>query len=170
MKFDLQKHKSYIIAGVVLLLVVFVVSFIIFRPSNKEEIVAEETEESKPEQIEVIPTVDASVKVDIEGIDNNTSILLKVENAPKGTEEVEASITYERKESGLDEPVQDGSFQVIEIEDGAGEVEILLGTESSGVKRYHKLIDGKIRVEMKFSGDYGGHEEKVYQGSFELDM
>lgn len=168
MKFDISNiNKSYLIAGSILIVVVIAVTVISLSSSGREEASVNTEPTQEPQKREIVPTVDASVQVDLEGIDNNRSVMLTIENAPDGTEEVEASITYFRVESSVDEPVQDGSFQLVEIENGEGEVEMLLGTESSGVKRYHELSDGEIRVEMLFIGEYG---EQIYQNDFQLDL
>jgi hypothetical protein len=156
-----------VIAGIVVILVIAVVVAISFQSSNNQQATAEEDQQNRPEEPDVIPTVDSSVDVELEGIDNNTTVVVSVSNAPEGTEEVEVSITYDREEAGLDQPVQDGSFQTLEIDDGEGEVEMFLGTESSGNKRFHELTDGEIRVEMKFIGDYG---EQIYQNDFQLEL
>lgn len=169
MKFDLSKiNKSYLIAGIIFVLVIGIVAIVIFSSGAEEEVSAEEEKTAeKPEVMDVIPTVDSSVKVDLEGIANNTKVVVTVENAPEGTEDVEMDMSYERTEKGMEQPVQDGSFHTIDIIKGKGEVEVDLGTCSSGVCRYHNLTDGEIRVQMKFIGSYG---EKIYENVFQLDV
>ncbi len=161
-----EKHKWIVIGGT-LVLVLGVVGVIVAMSGPSDQEMADGSEDGAAAADVPIPTVDASVQVTLEAINNNEDVQIRVENVPEGTEEIEVAISYERNEPESDQPISDGSFDVMEPEDGVAETEIKLGTCSSGVCRYHDLTTGEIRTEMLFTGDYG---EQIYENTFEIEI
>lgn len=162
-----EKNKQLVIGGVIVLVLLVVGGvFAVMRPSTQT---ADETTITDEEMETPIPTVGPDVKVNVEGIDNNRSLLVSVDNVPDGTETIELEVGYMREEADVDGPIADGSFKDLKIDGNRAEAEILLGTESSGVKRYHVLTDGEIRAVLLFKGEYGEFDEQIYEGTFQLD-
>jgi hypothetical protein len=96
---------------------------------------------------EVIPTVSSSVKATITG---NTEAVIKITGIPKGTKEIEYELSYNTESGSIE-----GVFGTIDVKSGDSvEEEIIFGTSSSGVNRYHK-IDGPVKGTFKFTGSYG---------------
>lgn len=160
-----EKNKTIIIAGTVILVLLIIGIMIMFsgKPQQDETDVSDTDEQLD----EPIPTVDPSVEVSLEAINNNQDVVVTVENVPEGTEEIEVEISYEREEPELDSPIADGSFAVMEPEGNRAETEIKLGTCSSGVCRYHTLTTGEIRTVLKFNGEYG---ERLYENTFTIEL
>lgn len=151
-----MKQKNLIIAAVAVLMIIGLVSYIVAGRTSKKTTDAPAVEMDN----EVLPTVDASVKVDLEGRNNNRAIALTISGIPKGTESIEYSLSYQTKGQGLQ-----GIIGTIEAGDDTEKtVTRELGTCSSGTCVYHD-VEGKIKVELKFSGAYG---EKIFDKEFEL--
>ena len=105
----------------------------------------------------MIPTVDSSVKVSIEG---STEATISLSGIPADTKEIEYELSYETKSGSIE-----GVFGKIEVDGSSqAEEEVTFGTCSSGVCRYHE-IDGPINGVFKFSGSYG---ERLLETSFDL--
>lgn len=162
-----EKNKQLVIGGVIVLVLLIVGGLlVVMRPATQT---SDETTMTDDELDTPIPTVGPEVQVNVEGIDNNRSLLVTVENVPDGTETIELEVGYMREEPDVEGPTADGSFKDLKIEGNRAEAEILLGTESSGVKRYHVLTDGEIRAVLLFKGDYGEFDEQIYEGTFQLE-
>lgn len=149
--------KQYVIIGAVLLVLVGVAIFVMTGMGRgKEQANEKETVFEKPTN--VIPTVDSSVMVDIKG---NKDAVITVKGIPAGTEEIEYDLTYDTSTGSVE-----GVFGSIEIsgDEGTVEKDIMFGTESSGVKRYHQ-ITGKVKGTFKFSGEYG---QKLLEKEFSV--
>jgi len=151
----LQKNQ-YIIFGIIIFLLIVVGLFFYMKvkPSGQS---AEKKDSVFEEPTEVIPTVDSSVKVSIEG---STEATISLSGIPAETKEIEYELSYETKSGSIE-----GVFGKIEV-DGSSEAEeeVTFGTCSSGVCRYHE-IDGPINGVFKFSGSYG---ERLLETSFDL--
>lgn len=160
-----EKHKWLVIGGTVA--VVLIIGGVIFafsgNSASEEEATAQEDETAN----EPIPTVDPSVEVTLDSINDGEDVQITVDNVPSGTEEIEVEISYERNEPELDQPINDGSFDVMRPDGNTAETEIKLGTCSSGVCRYHDLTTGEIRTVLLFSGEYG---EQIYENTFEIEI
>lgn len=157
MKDFIAQNKLYlIIAGVVL--VIGVVGFAMTAkkqapPTPTTETAAEE------EMDEPIPTVDASVGVELEAINSKREAQITVTNAPKGTESIDVEMSYETADKSLE-----GVIGEIKVKDGKGMDKFTLGTCSSGTCRYHD-ITSEIKLFLKFNGDYG---EQIFEKSYKI--
>src|SRR3990167_8035163 len=151
-----MKNKNVIIAGLVILAIIIVGGFLLLSRNKSQKPEQNQTGNVLP-QVEVIPTVDETVIVELITNKAKTEVTLSISNFPKGTTHLEYSLSY---------PVVDGTIQGTETTEPVDvsseskyEKKILLGTESSGSRVYHK-VSGPINIEIKFSGEYG---QKVYQ-------
>lgn len=126
-----------------------------FVTQQKPKVVEQKVENTAED---VIPTVDASTKVDAEFFNGDREMQLKVSGMPQGTESVEAQIMYKTKQN-----IDQGTFGQIAVDTGMSS-KMTLGTCSSGRCVYHD-VDGPIQVTIKFSGTYG---EKVLTKDFSL--
>lgn len=151
-KTNMKKNTIFLIVGGV---VVVLVGVMIFFSMQKPKVVEKVTQEQSQD---VIPTVDASTKVDAEFFNGKRELKLKVSGMPKGTESVEAEVMYKTKQN-----IDQGTFGQISVETGESS-KMTLGTCSSGRCVYHE-VDGPIQVTIKFSGEYG---EKVLSKDFSL--
>lgn len=143
------------IVGAVLALLL-VVGFFLLRGRGSQNDVSEEI------QVEdAIPTVDASVKVTLEATDNaNREVILSASSIPAGTTSVDYELAYQTASQGLQ-----GVIGTIASIEGRGfEKTLTLGTCSSGACVYHQVV-GKIKVTLKFNGDYG---ERLFEKEFSL--
>lgn len=127
-----------------------------FFMSQQKPKVVEQVVENTAE--DVIPTVDASTKVEAEFFNGKREMQLQVSGMPQGTESVEAQIMYKTKQN-----IDQGTFGQIDVGTGMSS-KMTLGTCSSGRCVYHD-VDGSIQVTIKFSGEYG---EKVLTKDFSL--
>lgn len=165
------EYKKYLMIGglVVLLLIV---GLLIFSRANVKK---EEVTDIEPTE-EVLPTVDASVKVEFKSLRKGEA-LLTVSNEPKNTDLIEFELSYsvvntDTSEGGggtVDQGAIGKCYQVSEIWEcgeasGGRGRKIVLGTCSSGVCRYHDIV-GPVKVVLKFSGDYG---QKIFEKEYKL--
>jgi len=151
-----QKNKLVIFGIIALLLIGGIAAFAMNGNKNQianEEITAEEEEEAP------LPTVDASVKVNVEAINNNREVEITVANSPKGTEDIDVELSYETEGKGLQ-----GAIGTIMVDKGGGTKKITLGTCSSGTCVYH-TVTSDIKVYLKFNGEYG---EQIYENNFKI--
>lgn len=165
-----EQKKYAIIASVLVVLVL--VGFFVFGPKKPEKKEATILDSES----EVLPTVDASVKVKLESVKKGEA-LLSVSSAPKGTDLIEYELSYMVVNTDVGDEGEGGSVSQGAIgkcyqksgvwecgEPGTAGRKIVLGTCSSGVCRYHN-IEGDIKVFLKFTGDYGS---KVFEKEFSL--
>jgi hypothetical protein len=151
----LDKKQMMIVGGALVLLLVL--GFLFFRGRVN-------TNDNQGEQTEVedlIPTVDASVKVSLEASDStNHEVVLTASNIPAATQAVDYELSYQTASQGLQ-----GVIGTITTIRGRGfEKKLTLGTCSSGTCVYHQVV-GKIKLTLKFSGDYG---EKLFEKEYSL--
>lgn len=159
---NILKNKNALITGGII--VVLLVGGIALTQMNGSKGSNGSEKESTLPESEVIPTVDASVKVTLEADKLLHEATLAVENYPDGTDEIEYSLSYDATVDG--EAIPKGVIGTLEIVSGKNSVSkaVTLGTCSSGTCKYDK-ITSKISVELKFHGDYGS---QLYQGDFDL--
>ncbi len=151
-----QKNKLVIFGIIALLLIGGIAAFAMNGNKNQapqEEITAEEEEEAP------IPTVDASVKVEVTPVNNGREVEIAISNAPEGTEDIDVELSYETEDKGLQ-----GAIGTITVEDRAGSKKITLGTCSSGTCVYH-TVSSDVKVYLKFNGEYG---EQIYENNFSI--
>ena len=155
MKID--KKKLMVIGGVVLTILILGTVLI---SSRKPEVKKQEDEDLLPTEV-VIPTVDKSVKVNLVSSSLGREVTLQIKGIPSGTESIDYEISYSTKEGGLQ-----GVTSSIEIKKAENSIErtITLGTCSSGTCIYHE-VTGKIRLNLRFTGDYG---DKVFEKEYEI--
>ncbi len=150
------EHKKYVIVGGIVALLLLVGFFVINNRNNSQ---TEVLDESPVE--DVLPTVDASVKVSLEANDaQNKEVTLSASGIPSGTESVEYELSYLTASQGLQ-----GVIGTVSLEGKKQfEKELTLGTCSSGTCVYHQVV-GKIKLTLKFNGDYGA---KLFEKEFGL--
>ncbi len=148
--------KQYIIIGTVVVLLIAIAIYVMTGTGkNSQEAEDKDTVFKKPTN--VIPTVDSTVMVEIEG---DKDAVITIKGVPEGTEDIEFELSYPTKNGSVE-----GVFGSIEVDgEDMVEKEVTFGTESSGVKRYHE-IDGDVSGIFKFSGEYG---QKMLEKEFSL--
>ena len=148
-----EQKKYLVIAGVIIVLLV--VGLWLFGRTKQ---VKTDNKEPFPTEM-VIPTVDDSVVVNLEDKGNGKEVVLKIENAPSGTEFIDYELSYNTAQQGLQ-----GVIGTI-TESGVGyQKELTLGTCSSGTCIYHQVV-GKIKLSLKFNGSFG---EKVFEKEYSI--
>ena len=145
--------KSYII-GAVLLVLLTTVFFVFGRKQAPKEIINETSEIE-----ELIPTIDSSVKVSLDSVAGSKELLLKVDNLPSNTQSVDYELSYQTAQQGLQ-----GVIGTVTNEGDSLEKKLTLGTCSSGTCVYHQVV-GKIKLTLKFTGEYG---EKIFEKEYGL--
>lgn len=152
----MDKNKLIVAVAVIVLLLLGGFFFLSNR-GNKAQQSQNQT------QSDVIPTVDASVKVDLSAKDaTKHTIVLSIKNMPPQTNAIEYELSYETAQQGLQ-----GVFtpEPVAVKDGRDFTrEIVLGTESSGHYVYHQ-VKGNITLSVKFHGAYG---QKLFEKEFPL--
>lgn len=157
---SMNSKTMYIIGGVIVVIIIGFVSFIMVR-GDKQETPAEI--KKAPTQEEIIPTVDASVKVKIVPHLEKKKFDLVVSGIPDSTTTLEYELTYQTAKGGLP-----GYSSAIDIESGQDTYEkkdFLLGTCSTGGACTYDEVVGPLKVTIKFTGSYG---EKLFEKDFEL--
>ena len=153
------KNKSMMIIGAVAVIsIVIIAGWLLMKKDNPK------VTEKSPTVIKneaAIPTVDASVQVDLAYTEPRKKVRITVNSIPAKTDMIEYAVTYDLSNGGLQ------GFQG-EIKP-AGKAEAVtdgknLGTCSSGVCRYDD-ITGHMKIDMKFTGDYG---ERLFEKEFQL--
>ena len=139
---------------ILLLVAFFLISIIFFLIKNDKK----ETQKTITiPTTQIIPTVDASVKINLTPINQKKSVLLSIKNIPAKTKTIEYVISYETEDGGLQ-----GINSTVAVKSSDFEKEILLGTCSSGICVYHQ-IKNNLKLEMMFKGDYG---EKIFSREY----
>lgn len=155
----MQKNKQIMIVGVIVILVV-VAGFFLTRKSGMSNDIAQQPQDVLPEE-QAIPTVDASVQVELTADRLKREVTLSVTGIPSGTENIEYEMSYI-----ADGNLPKGVIGAIEV-GGKTSIEkdgITLGTCSSGACVYDKGVKS-VQVNLKFTGDYGA---KVFEKEFEI--
>ncbi len=157
---SLLNNQKFLIGGIVAIIVISVISFMAFRGKKQAK-----PSQTTPTQVqeEIIPTVDASVKVSVASQTDKRKFDLTISGIPKDTTTLEYEISYETDEGGIQ-----GFNSPVELEPGQDTYEkkgFLLGTCSTGGKCTYHTVAGPVNVTIKFSGSYG---EKLFEDEFEL--
>ena len=149
------EQKKYLIIAVTIV-VLLIIGYWLLGNRNKEN--KQENKEPLPTEA-VIPTVSSSVKIDLTSAGNGQEVVLGLGNLPSQTQTVDYELSYNTAKQGLQ-----GVIGTIIIAEGESEYEkkITLGTCSSGTCVYHQVV-GKIKLSLKFNGDYG---EKVFEKEY----
>ncbi len=154
-----------IIAAVV---VVIVTGLLLGGKLNREKI---ETADILEENI--IPTVDASVEVELKSVARG-QVGLTIKNAPEGTRSIEYVLSYNAASPQSDEGIitqgaigecrRAGKTRNWECR-ATDQENIILGTCSSGTCVYHEVV-GKINLELLFRGTYG---QRLFEKEYDLE-
>ncbi len=153
-----KKYLPIVIAAIVLVLGVG--SLIVFsnKSTNKNQMKTNELPTS-----EIVPTVDSTVMVTLEAIDQGKHQLkLTVAHMPSGTKSLEYELTYDTKDQGS-QGISPGAVD-IKSTDKPFTRDFLLGTESSGARTYH-VVTSPIKLTVIFQGSYG---KKSFEKDYEL--
>ncbi|OGK35858.1 hypothetical protein A3A93_01235 [Candidatus Roizmanbacteria bacterium RIFCSPLOWO2_01_FULL_38_12] len=137
-------RQYLIVAGVIVVLLVIIGFFTFGRKASET---AEDKETVFGEPVEVIPTVDSSVKAQVKG---DKDAVITISAVPSGTKKIEYELSYNTTSGSIE-----GVFGSIDVNGKSTVTEdITFGTCSSGVCRYHS-IEGPVKGTFKFSGSYG---------------
>lgn len=151
----MDKQKKMILIGITVVVLIIASFWLIGRKSS----IQKETSDLEPTE-EILPTVDDSVKVSLEGVSGNREVSLLVSNLPNGTESVDYELSYQTASQGLQ-----GVIGTVPTDgESSFKKKLTLGTCSSGTCVYHQVV-GKIKLTLKFSGNYG---EKIFEKEYEL--
>lgn len=155
-----QKNKNAVIVFVILLVIVGI--GMLLTGGKGDDSADSGKKDSTLPDVQVLPTVDPSVEVNLEADTLGQEVTLSIENYPDGTEEIEYELSYDALVDG--ESIPKGVIGSIKVENGLASKDITLGTCSSGVCKYDKGVS-LIKVTLKFTGDYGA---QLYEGEFEI--
>lgn len=160
-----EKNKQMIIVvGIILLLIVGGV--FLTRGSGSGRDGSGNDADSTLPNVEELPSVDDSVGVELEQVLKGKEVNIVVTDYPKGTTEINYTITYNALKDG--KKVSRGARGKLVLDNkeksAVNEKVIVLGTQSGKNKTYDD-VDGPIRIDLRFEGDYGA---QLYQGEFEL--
>ena len=151
-------NKKLILVGgaiVVIVIVALVIGGKLMTKSNEEEVKKANLEETNQD---IIPTVSSSVEVTLEKAAGGKEMILTVANIPSGTQSIDYELSYQTAKQGLQGVI--GTIST--TGESKYEKQITLGTCSSGTCVYHEVV-GKIKLSLKFSGDYG---ERIFEKEF----
>lgn len=170
----LKNKKRVILLGIIII-IGLIILFIKFSNPKPEQ--QNPQDEILPKS-EIIPTVDASVVVNLTS-KNKREVVLKINKIPSGTTSIEYELSYLAKSPqsgpqsdsalrGMPNAAGDlpkGVIGTIEVEnENTIERKITLGTCSSGKCVYDQGVE-KIKVSLKFSGGYGS---RLFEKEFEI--
>lgn len=152
---NLLGGKKILMIGVAVILLL--IGGIYVLNSNKQKKVEKPKENL---QTEVIPTVDATVTVDLELPSGSHEVGLSIDGVPAGTQTVDYELSYNTQEQGLQ-----GVIGTAKVEGEKNyRKDITLGTCSSGKCVYHEVV-GAIKLSLRFNGDYG---TKIFEREYSL--
>lgn len=147
--------KQYLLFGGVIIILIAVIGYMMMGSASSQT--ASDKDSVFEEAGEVIPTVDSTVKATITG---NKEAVIEINGIPKGTKEIEYELSYNTDAGSIE-----GVFGTIDVDgESSVEEEIIFGTSSSGVNRYH-VIDGPVKGTFKFTGSYG---QQLLEKEFEV--
>ncbi|OGK12192.1 hypothetical protein A3C98_04355 [Candidatus Roizmanbacteria bacterium RIFCSPHIGHO2_02_FULL_37_15] len=151
-----QKKLLIFAVGIVSIMIIGGVLVASRKPDQPKKM----EEEILPTEV-LIPTVDSSVAVDLITSSAGREVTLQIKSIPTGTESIDYELSYQTKQQGLQGVI--GTIPV-NINQSKLEKTLTLGTCSSGTCVYHQVV-GKIRLNLRFTGDYG---DKVFEKEYEI--
>ncbi len=155
-----QKNKQALVV-VLILLVLGIGGYLLTRGDGDADDAMRK--DSTLPGVEVVPTVDASVKVDLSADKLKQNATLTVENYPTGTKTIEYELSYDALVEG--EYVPKGVIGDADVtKDARIEKKITLGTCSSGTCKYDQGVKS-IHALVRFTGSYGA---QMFEGDFPL--
>ncbi len=138
--------------------VVIVVGVMIMRKSKSVDNSA--TQPTQDASQGAVPTVDASVKVDLKRSAGGKDVILSVDQIPSDTQSIDYELSYNTQKQGLQ-----GVIGTIQTKgESTYQKTLTLGTCSSGTCVYHDVL-GAIKLNLKFSGGYG---DRIFEKDFTL--
>ena len=152
--FIMKLNKKFYIGALIVIVILVAGVFIFSRKQAGKQVV-----DSTSPTDQILPTVDSSVLVSLTAQSGNKELLLKASNIPSGTQSVDYELSYQTAQQGLQ-----GVIGTVSSEGSSFEKKLTLGTCSSGTCVYHQVV-GKIKLTLKFTGDYG---EKLFEKEYEL--
>ncbi len=151
-----MKQKNIIVA-IVAVVVIASLGFVVVGRKGQRSVAPSPNQT----QNDAIPTVDASVKVNLKKIADN-SVTLSVEGMPTDTTSLDYTLSYDTKSQGAQGIIGDGIK--ITPDKRTYEATRFLGTRSSGHSVYHEVV-GPIKLEIKFTGRFG---ERIFVHEYTL--
>lgn len=160
---EIIKQKKILSSTIVFgILLVFIVVFVFVNNSSKtgkqtqentqtteeDELTLEDLQES-----EVQPTVDSSVKVDLEAQNYNREVILTISGIPNETENIEYELSYFAKGDLPKGAIGNIDLASEKVKNSLTRT-ITLGTCSSGTCVYDEGVES-VTVTLKFNGSYG---------------
>ena len=158
-----MKKNTIIIAVLAVLVIISIGLFFLSRQTTNSSGTAQGN--SLPSS-NVVPTVDASVKVDLKAADaSKHEMILSIDGIPNDTKTIDYMLTYDTVERGSQGVLGEGD-SAITVTPGQKSYtkKYLIGTESSGKKLYDTL-SSPVHVSLKFNGSYG---VKTFDKDFKL--
>lgn len=130
---------------IILAIVVIVIGGTIVSSKNKSS----NTSTDEESAFEGLPQADKNIQVELVAVEKGKIYTLTVSKIPKEVTGVEYEMQYKTEGPDGKEKIE-GIFGTAQVQNGSFNKEVILGTESSGVRRYHKLTDGKATLTLKF--------------------
>lgn len=150
-------NKKIYLIGLVFAITLFVIGGIML---TRKKIAPKKSNPESQLNVTVIPTIDASVVVNLIQTIPGREVQLSIKGIPKTTLTIEYELSYQTAKQGLQGVI--GTISLADEEEF--EKKLTLGTCSSGTCVYHQVV-GKINSTLKFTGEYG---EKLFEKEFEL--
>ncbi len=168
----MKNKNTLIIVSAVIVVIAIIAGIFVLRSKQGQK---KSGSDNLPAE-NIIPTVDSSVVVELKPGSKKGEATLTVKNAPAGTKAISYELTYEAQgasdegdssaaipQGAIGKCTQSGSIWECGEPSASGR-KIVLGTCSSGVCRYHKVV-GPVKVTLKFNGSYG---DKIFEKEYEL--
>lgn len=154
------KKFNIIIVGIILVVLVLAAIGIKMLTSPKEVVT-----EATPTPVEILPTIDSSVVVDLTFTSNKKSMVLSINNIPDNTDTIDYEISYNTGEN-----IPKGNIGQIKVS-GKKEIqrsgeELTLGTCSRGVCKYYEGVT-KVSLALKFHKADGS--SSIFQKEYSLE-
>lgn len=152
------KNKKAVAASLVVAVLIIVGGIFFFVSSNRSK---QSQLQDVLENEEAIPTVDASVQVNLKAKVGKKEVELSVKNIPSGTKSVEYELSYDAQGQG-----PQGAIGTVELKTKESFLTktVTLGTCSSGTCVYHTVL-GPVRLSLIFNGSYG---QRIFEKEYEL--
>ena len=157
------ESKRIVVIGAIIAIFLIVTGVILIKSRQTvTETTATKEVASRGEEESVVPTVDSSVQVELQPLNLKREVELRVSGIPPLTKLIDYELSYDTEGQGLQGVI--GQVRLNPTEDKISK-RIMLGTSSSGVNVYHKVV-GDISVTLKFTGSYG---EKLFEKNFKFN-
>lgn len=146
-----------LVVGISVVVLIIVGLMLVRRTKSTDNSGVQPSQSASPE---AIPTVDASVKVNLKRSSGGKDVVLSIDGIPSGTQSIDYELSYQTEKQGLQ-----GVIGTIKSNSESTYLKTLtLGTCSSGACVYHEVV-GAVKLNLKFSGGYG---ERLFEKEFTL--